>query len=85
MSSGVGLNVFVAVAAAAQAAFVVTQDRDLLALQKPLGIEIVTPAQLIHALRLWQSGVNDEDSRRPSVPGRDGNDVSRRQRLLHSP
>ncbi len=45
-------NVFVAGAAAAQAAYVVTQGRDLLAPQKPFGIQVVTPAQLIRALRL---------------------------------
>jgi uncharacterized protein len=45
-------NVFVATAAAAKAAFLVTQDRDLLALQKPFGIQIVTPVQLIRELRL---------------------------------
>jgi putative PIN family toxin of toxin-antitoxin system len=45
-------NVFVATAAAATAAFLVTQDRDLLLLQKPFGVEIVTPVQLIRELRL---------------------------------
>ena len=45
-------NSFVALAAAAQAAYVVTPDRDLIALQKPLGIQVVTPAQLIRTLRL---------------------------------
>lgn len=45
-------NVFVASAAAAQAAFLVTQDRDLLVLEKPFGVPIVTPVQLIRELRL---------------------------------
>jgi len=45
-------NVFVASAAAARAAFLVTQDRDLLAREKPFGVQIVTPVQLIHELRL---------------------------------
>jgi putative PIN family toxin of toxin-antitoxin system len=45
-------NVFVAAAAAVQAAFLVTQDRDLLGLEKPFGIQIVTPAELNRALRL---------------------------------
>ena len=45
-------NVFVASAVAAHAAFVVTQDRDLLALQKPFGVQVVTPVQLIQALQL---------------------------------
>ena len=45
-------NVFVATAVAAHAAFVVTQDRDLLALQKPFGVQVVTPIQLIQALQL---------------------------------
>ncbi|MCC7375856.1 MAG: putative toxin-antitoxin system toxin component, PIN family [Verrucomicrobiales bacterium] len=40
-------NVFVATAAAARAAYPVTQDRDLLALEKTFGIQIVTPVQLI--------------------------------------
>lgn len=45
-------NVLVATAAAVQAAFVVTQDRDLLVRQKPFGVSIVTPVQLIRELRL---------------------------------
>ena len=45
-------NVFVASAAAVHAAFLVTQDRDLLALEKPLGVEVLMPVQLIRALRL---------------------------------
>jgi len=45
-------NVFVTTAVAARAAFLVTQDRDLLALEKPFGVRVVTPVQLIHALRL---------------------------------
>jgi putative PIN family toxin of toxin-antitoxin system len=45
-------NVFVAAAAAVQAAFLVTQDRDLLVLGKPFGIRIVTPAELNRELRL---------------------------------
>ena len=45
-------NVFVASAVAARAAFVVTQDRDLLALQKPIGVQVATPVQLIQALQL---------------------------------
>lgn len=45
-------NVFVATAAAVRAAFLVTQDRDLLALEKPFGVPIVTPVQLIRVLCL---------------------------------
>ena len=45
-------NVFVTTAVTAQAAFLVTQDRDLLVLQKPLGVQVVTPVQLIRELRL---------------------------------
>lgn len=45
-------NVFVASAAAARAEFLVTQDRDLLDLQRPFGIQVVTPVELIRALRL---------------------------------
>jgi putative PIN family toxin of toxin-antitoxin system len=45
-------NEFVATAAAARATFLVTQDRDLLALQKPFGVQVVTPVQLIRELRL---------------------------------
>ncbi len=45
-------NVFVITAAAAKAAFLVTQDRDLLALEKPFGVRIVTPVQLIRELRI---------------------------------
>ena len=45
-------NVFVASAAAVRAAFLVTQDRDLLVLDKPFGIRIATPVELIRELRL---------------------------------
>ncbi len=45
-------NVFVASAAAVQAAFLVTQDRDLLVLGRPFGIRIATPVELIRELRL---------------------------------
>ncbi len=45
-------NVFVATAVAVRAACVVTQDRDLLVLQQPFGIRIVTPVQLVRELRL---------------------------------
>ena len=45
-------NVFVASAAAVQATFLVTQDRDLLVLGKPFGIRIATPVELIRELRL---------------------------------
>ena len=45
-------NVFVASAAAVQAAFLVTRDRDLLVLGKPFGIRIATPVELIRELRL---------------------------------
>ena len=45
-------NLFVASAAAVQAAFLVTQDRDLLVLGKPFGVTVVTPVELIRQLRL---------------------------------
>ncbi len=45
-------NLFVATAAAACAKFLVTQDRDLLVLEKPYGVQIVTPVQLVRFLRL---------------------------------
>jgi putative PIN family toxin of toxin-antitoxin system len=45
-------NVFVATAMAAGAEFLVSQDRDLLVLEKPFGIAIVTPVQLIRRLQL---------------------------------
>ena len=45
-------NIFVATAVAARARFVVTHDRDLLVLQKPFGVEIVTPAELIRQIQL---------------------------------
>ena len=45
-------SIFVAIAAAAHASYLVTQDPDLLALQNRFGIEVVTPAQLLRALRL---------------------------------
>jgi uncharacterized protein len=45
-------NLFVATAAAGQAAFLVTQDRDLLVLEKPFGVAIVTPVELLRQLRL---------------------------------
>ena len=40
-------NVFVATALAAQATHIITQDRDLLALEKPFGVKIVTPAEFL--------------------------------------
>jgi uncharacterized protein len=45
-------NVFVATALAAGAGFIVTQDRDLLDLEKPFGIAIVTPVQLVRRFNL---------------------------------
>ena len=45
-------NLFVATAAAVPAAFLVTQDRDLLVLGKPFGVTIVTPVELVRQLRL---------------------------------
>ena len=45
-------NLFVATAAVAHAAFLVTQDRDLLVLGKPFGGAIVTPVELLRQLRL---------------------------------
>ena len=45
-------NAFVAATAAAQAECLVTQDRDLLAPEKPFGLRVVTPVQLIRELRL---------------------------------
>lgn len=45
-------NLFVATAAAAQASFLITQDRDLLVLEKPFGVAIVTPVELLKQLRL---------------------------------
>jgi putative PIN family toxin of toxin-antitoxin system len=45
-------NLFVATAVAAGAKFLVTQDRDLLVLEKPFGVAIVTPVQLVRLLRL---------------------------------
>ncbi len=43
-------NLFVATAVAARAAFLVTQDRDLLVLEKPFGVQIITPVQLLREL-----------------------------------
>jgi uncharacterized protein len=45
-------NLFVATALAAAAKFLVTQDRDLLVLEKPFGVAIVTPVDLVRLLRL---------------------------------
>ena len=45
-------DLFVATAAAVQAAFLVTQDRDLLTLGKPFGVRVVTPVELVRELRL---------------------------------
>jgi len=45
-------NLFVATAVAARAKFLVTQDRDLLVLEKPFGVAIVTPIQLGRLFRL---------------------------------
>ena len=40
-------DIFLACALSAGARFIVSSDRDLLALQKPFGIEIIQPAQFI--------------------------------------
>ena len=45
-------NLFVATALAANAEFLVTQDRDLLVLEKPFGIRIVTPVQIVRHFSL---------------------------------
>jgi uncharacterized protein len=45
-------NIFVATALAANAKFIVTQDRDLLVLKKPFGVAIITPVQLVRYCRL---------------------------------
>jgi uncharacterized protein len=45
-------NLFVATATGAGARFLVSQDRDLLVLEKPFGVAIVTPVQLVRLLRL---------------------------------
>jgi predicted nucleic acid-binding protein len=67
MSRDAADKVLAASAVATRTASVVTQDRDLLTLQKPLGVQVVTPAQLIHALQLW-SCVNGEDGRLLTLP-----------------
>ena|SRR5271157_3979356 len=41
---------FLACALAANASFIVTNDRDLLALGKPFGVSIVTPAEFLRRL-----------------------------------
>jgi predicted nucleic acid-binding protein len=45
-------NLFIATAVAARAEFLATQDRDLLVLEKPFGIVIGTPVQLVRLCRL---------------------------------
>jgi predicted nucleic acid-binding protein len=45
-------NLFVATAMAAGSKYLVSQDRDLLVLEKPYGIAIVTPVQLVRLFRL---------------------------------
>jgi putative PIN family toxin of toxin-antitoxin system len=45
-------NVFVMTAVAAAAEYLVTQDRDLLVLEKPFGVAVITPVQLVRKLRL---------------------------------
>ncbi len=45
-------NLFVATAVVAGAKFLITQDRDLLVLEKPFGVAVVTPVQLARLLRL---------------------------------
>ncbi len=52
LSRDPGDDLFVATAAAVQAAFLVTQDRDLLVLGKPFGVRVVTPVELVRELRL---------------------------------
>ncbi|HTA28997.1 MAG TPA: putative toxin-antitoxin system toxin component, PIN family [Candidatus Cybelea sp.] len=45
-------NLFVATALAGRSKYLVTQDRDLLVLEKPYGVAIVTPVQLVRFLGL---------------------------------
>jgi putative PIN family toxin of toxin-antitoxin system len=45
-------NLFIATALAVRAEFIVTQDRDLLVLEKPFGIQIVTPVQIVRHFSL---------------------------------
>jgi putative PIN family toxin of toxin-antitoxin system len=45
-------DLFVATAVSAGSQFLVTQDRDLLVLEKPFGVAIVTPVQLVRLVRL---------------------------------
>ena len=45
-------NLFVATAVAAGATYLVTQDRDLLVLEKPFGVAVVTPVQLVRSFQL---------------------------------
>jgi putative PIN family toxin of toxin-antitoxin system len=45
-------NLFVATAMAAGSMYLVSQDRDLLVLEKPYGVAVVTPVQLVRLFRL---------------------------------
>jgi putative PIN family toxin of toxin-antitoxin system len=44
-------DVYLAAALAASALFVVTYDKDLLALEKPFGIDVIRPAEFLRRLR----------------------------------
>jgi uncharacterized protein len=52
LSRDAGDNMFVGCALAANAAFIVTQDRDLLSLEKPFGIQVLRPRPFLRKLRL---------------------------------
>lgn len=43
-------DMFLACALAAEAQYIVSNDRDLLALGRPFGIRIITPAELLRLL-----------------------------------
>ena len=45
-------DLFLACALASRAEFIVTRDKDLLALEKPFGVEIVTPREFYRRLEL---------------------------------
>jgi putative PIN family toxin of toxin-antitoxin system len=44
-------DIYLAAALAASAAFVVSYDKDLLALEKPFGIEIIRPAEFLRRIK----------------------------------
>jgi len=48
---------FLACALGSNAEFIVTKDKDLLALEKPFGVETITPGEFYRRVESWHHGL----------------------------